>query len=60
MNLDVGSYQMAEVLAAYTDKLLKKGSSKEMQSSIEESIDQQVQLFSFITDKDLYIEVYRN
>lgn len=60
MNSDVAQYQMAEILAAYTDKILKKGSHKELAKSIEELIDQQVELFSFVIDKDLYFEVFRN
>lgn len=59
MNMDVGKYQIAEILAVYTDKMLRKG-KKDIASSIEELIDQQVSLFSFLIDKDLYIEVYRN
>ena len=51
---------MAEILAAYTDKILKKGSRKDLATSIEDLIEQQVALFSFVIDKDLYFEVFRN
>jgi hypothetical protein len=40
MNLDVGKYQMAEILAGYTDKILRKGGSKDAQITIEEIIEQ--------------------
>ena len=60
MNMDVGKYQVAEILAVYTDKMLRKGSRKDIDGNIEDLIDQQVSLFSFLIDKDLYIEVYRN
>lgn len=39
MNSEVGEYQMAEILAAYTDKILKKGSRKDLSTSIEDLIE---------------------
>ena len=60
MNLDVGKHSMAEILATYTDKVLSKGGNKESGLTVEEVMEQQVKLFTFLIDKDLYIEVYHN
>ena len=51
---------MAEVLASYSDKILKRGGTNKFNLNMEERIDELVSLFTFINDKDLYIEVYRN
>lgn len=60
MNMDVGKFSLAEILAGYTDKILRKGGTKEFNLQVDEVIEQQVSMFTFIIDKDLYIEVYRN
>ena len=60
MNLDVGTHSMAEVLATHIDKLLRKGGMKGSEFSVEDMLDQQVALFAYLIDKDLFIEVYRN
>ena len=61
MNLDVGKHSMAELLASHIDKIFKKGGIRNSgANSIDEIIEQQVALFTFLIDKDLYLEVYRN
>lgn len=60
MNLNVGSYSLAELLSAHLDKLLRKGGVKGLEDSIGDLLEQQVALFSYLVDKDLYLEVYRN
>ena len=59
-NLDIGKFSMAEFLAAYVDKLLRKGGSISLTASMEETIESVVTVFSHLTDKDLFLEVYRN
>jgi len=60
MNLDVGQHTMAELISTNTDKLLRKGGSKENEAQLDDTLDQQVALFSYLVDKDMFIEVYRN
>lgn len=38
--MDVGKHQIAEILAVYSDKMLRKGGTKDIQGSIEELIEQ--------------------
>lgn len=51
---------MAEILASHIDKILRKGGMVCSEFSVEEMLDQQVALFAYLLDKDLFIEVYRN
>ena len=51
---------MAELISTNTDKLLRKGGSKENEAQLDDTLDQQVALFSYLVDKDMFIEVYRN
>jgi len=54
---------MSEVLAIYTDSVLRKGGLKlaiEAGANEEEYLRQLVQLFTHLVDKDLFIEVYRS
>ncbi len=60
MNLDVGQVSMAELLAGHIDKLLRRGGTKSAETSVEELLEQQVALFAYLVDKDLFLEVYRN
>lgn len=39
MNMDVGKYQLAEILGGFTDKILRKGGTKNASSQIEELIE---------------------
>lgn len=60
--MDVGSskYAMAEFLAHYTDKVLKKGGMKVEKQQYEEHLEQIITLFTFLVDKDLYLMVFKN
>lgn len=58
VNLDVGKHSMAELLSTYIDKLMRKSGG--MSSNIDEIIDNCVTLFTYLIDKDLFLEVYRN
>jgi cullin 1 len=60
INNNVGQYTNAELLSTYCDRNLKVGGEKLSESDLEESLDKIVQLFSYLTDKDLFAEIYRN
>lgn len=53
---------MSEILAVYTDSILRKGGMKAVsdRTSEEEYLKQIVQLFTHLVEKDLFIEVYRS
>ncbi len=51
---------MAELLASHVDKIFRKGGSRDLKGTLDETLEQQVALFTFLIDKDLYLEVYRN
>jgi len=59
--MEVGKFSMAELMAFHIDKILRKGGTRGLNiNSIDELIEQQVKLFSYLLDKDLYIEAYKN
>jgi len=61
MNNDVSKKVVnAEYLAAFCDRLLKKGGEKLSDSQVETKLTQIVQLFSYLNDKDLFSDIYRN
>mmetsp|Transcript_22277 Transcript_22277/g.46834 ORF Transcript_22277/g.46834 Transcript_22277/m.46834 type:complete len:742 (-) Transcript_22277:219-2444(-) len=60
VNQDVGQYSNAELMSTFCDRVLKSGGEKLNDSEVEESLDRIVQLFSFLTDKDLFADIYRN
>lgn len=60
VNNDVGQYSNAELMSTFCDRILKSGGEKLSEAEVEQSLDRIVQLFSFLTDKDLFAEIYRN
>ena len=60
MNEDVGQFTNAEYLAHYSNRLLRKGNEKLTDAQVEELLDQIVQLFTYLNDKDLFSDIYRN
>eukprot|EP00823_Brevimastigomonas_motovehiculus_P006923 TRINITY_DN5949_c0_g1_i1.p1 TRINITY_DN5949_c0_g1~~TRINITY_DN5949_c0_g1_i1.p1 ORF type:complete len:757 (+),score=176.94 TRINITY_DN5949_c0_g1_i1:117-2387(+) len=52
----------SELLAEYADSLLAKGSASSTltEKAIEIQLNNVVQLFAYLRDKDLYAEIYRN
>ena len=61
VNKEVASkFSNAEMICTYTDSLLKTGGAKLSEAQVEEQLDRVDQLFSFISDKDLFAEIYRN
>jgi cullin 1 len=61
VNRDVGKVKTADLMGAFCDRLLKAGSGEKLSDSeIEDNLERCVQLFSYLTDKDLFGEIYRN
>lgn len=62
--LQSSKVSMSEILAIYTDNILRKGGMKAVLDSganeEEDYLKQIVQLFTHLVDKDLFIEVYRS
>eukprot|EP00970_Alexandrium_tamarense_P010228 scaffold2048_cov204-Alexandrium_tamarense.AAC.49 len=54
------SFSNAELMSTFCDRVLKSGGEKLSETEVEQSLDRIVQLFSFLTDKDLFAEIYRN
>jgi cullin 1 len=60
VNRDAGSHSNAEMLACYCDRFLKSGGDRLTEKQVEEELDKVVQLFTFLQDKDMFGEIYRN
>lgn len=58
-NRPVGKSTTAELLATYADRLLRKGGTRMLEQELQGMLDKVVRLFSYLTDKDLFSEVYR-
>lgn len=60
VNTNVGQFSTAELVSTYCDRILKSGGEKLNESEVEESLNRIVQLFAYLTDKDIFAEYYRN
>jgi cullin 1 len=60
VNQDCGKYTTADLIATFCDRLLKSSSEKISELEIEQLLEKSVQLFSYLSDKDLFAEIYRN
>jgi cullin 1 len=60
VNKNVGQFTNAELLSTYCDRVLKSGGEKLSDSEVEENLEKVVQLFTYLTDKDLFADIYRN
>jgi len=62
MNKDreTGKITMSELLAVYTDVILRKGGMKIAENKQEEYLEKIILLFTHLIDKDLFIEVFRS
>lgn len=60
LNIDIGKFSMAEILATYSDKIMLKGGMKGDRKAIDEQLDSLSLLFAYLHDKDLFLLVYRN
>lgn len=47
-------------MSSFCDRLLKASGEKLTDDEVEEYLEKVVQLFSYLTDKDLFSEIYRN
>jgi len=60
VNKDVGKFTNAEMLSTFCDRILKTGGEKMTDEVIEKHLEDVVQLFSYLTDKDFFADIYRN
>lgn len=61
VNRDLDKASTAALMSSFCDRLLKKSSSDKLSEEvIEESMTKLVELFSFLTEKDDFAEIYRN
>lgn len=60
INTDVGKFKTAELMSSFCDRLLKAGSEKLSEAETEELLEKTVQLFSYLTDKDMFAEIYKS
>jgi len=59
-NRSVGKHATADMLSTFCDRILKSGGEKLNDDQMEDYCKQVVELFSYLTDKDLFAEIYRN
>eukprot|EP00544_Gedaniella_sp_CCMP2646_P005671 CAMPEP_0202484896 /NCGR_PEP_ID=MMETSP1361-20130828/3851_1 /ASSEMBLY_ACC=CAM_ASM_000849 /TAXON_ID=210615 /ORGANISM="Staurosira complex sp., Strain CCMP2646" /LENGTH=745 /DNA_ID=CAMNT_0049113657 /DNA_START=28 /DNA_END=2265 /DNA_ORIENTATION=- len=60
VNKNVGNFSNAELFSTFCDRVLKSGGEKLSEQQVEENLDCIVQLFSYLTEKDMFAEIYRN
>eukprot|EP00615_Pteridomonas_danica_P010351 CAMPEP_0114360526 /NCGR_PEP_ID=MMETSP0101-20121206/23934_1 /TAXON_ID=38822 ORGANISM="Pteridomonas danica, Strain PT" /NCGR_SAMPLE_ID=MMETSP0101 /ASSEMBLY_ACC=CAM_ASM_000211 /LENGTH=638 /DNA_ID=CAMNT_0001504815 /DNA_START=386 /DNA_END=2302 /DNA_ORIENTATION=- len=60
INRDVGKFTNAELMSSFCDRLLRTGGEKLSDEDTEQFLEKTVQLFSYLVDKDLFAEIYRN
>jgi len=61
VNRDIGKVKIAELMSSFCDRILKSGSPEKLsESEIEEYLEKTVTLFSYLTDKDVFADYYRN
>lgn len=60
INRDIGKYSFAQLMSSFCDRILKKSGERLSDDQVELLLTKMVELFSFLSDKDLFAEVYRN
>merc|ERR1719321_1531757 len=60
LNRELGKYSFAALMSSFCDRILKKSGERLSDDQIEVLLQKMVELFSFLTDKDLFAEIYRN
>ena len=61
VNKDVGKFKTAELMSSFCDRLLKTGSTEKLNDNeTDEYLEKTVQLFSYLTEKDMFAEIYKN
>lgn len=60
VNRNVGKFTNADLMSSFCDRILKTGGEKLSDEDVEAYLEKTVQLFSYLIDKDLFAEIYRN
>ncbi|KAJ0400979.1 hypothetical protein P43SY_008782 [Pythium insidiosum] len=60
VNKDVGQDSSAKLMSTFCDRILKTGGEKLSDEQVEDYLEKVVFVFSYLTDKDLFAEIYRN
>jgi len=60
INRDIGKYSFAALMSSFCDRILKKSGERLSETQVEALLTKMVELFSFLSDKDLFAEIYRN
>merc|ERR1719159_1886592 len=60
INRDIGKYSFAALMSSFCDRILKKSGERLSDDQVEKFLEKMVELFSFLSDKDLFAEIYRN
>jgi len=60
INRDIGKFSFAALMSAFCDRILKKSGERLLDDQVELLLTKMVELFSFLSDKDLFAEIYRN
>jgi cullin 1 len=60
VNKNVGQFTNAELMSTFCDRILKSGGEKLSEKEVDANLEKIVQLFSYLTDKDMFAEIYRN
>ena len=61
INHDVGKRSNSEMLSTYCDRILRGGGGSKMsEEEIEAQLSKVVDIFAYLSDKDIFSEIYRN
>lgn len=60
VNKRIGKHTFAEILACYSDKLLKKSNSKMNDEEVEAKLVNIIEIFEHLEDKQLFAEIFKN
>ena len=60
INKRIGKHTFAEILACYSDKLLRKSNNKMSDLEVEEELVNVISVFEHLEDKQLFAEIFKN
>lgn len=60
VNRDFDKLSIAALMSSFCDRVLKKSGERLTDDAVEDAISRVVDLFSFLSDKDDFCEIYRN
>ncbi|PFH32121.1 cullin family protein [Besnoitia besnoiti] len=60
VNRDMGRQNFAQLLSFFCDRLLKKTGEKRTEDQIERMLVRVVEMFNYVTEKDVFAECYRS